>query len=83
MLWNLQGSLWGPPFAPMGSGAFAAAGKNQAAYQRDLSVWAANMKLQTSLDLRIDEADATAYTVAAAKSDDWGNNCYFGGPGGN
>jgi hypothetical protein len=73
----------GPPFAPMGSGAFATAGQNQAAYQRNLGVWAANTKLQTSLDLQIDEADAGAYTGSLGDSDSWGNYLYFGGPGGN
>jgi hypothetical protein len=73
----------GPPFAPMGSGAFAAAGQNQAAYQRNLGVWsAANATLQTSLDLQIDTADL-AYTVSLVASDPWGNYFYFGGPGGN
>ena len=48
----------GPPFAPMGSGAFSTAGQNQAAYQRSLGVWATNSTLQTSLDLQVDEADS-------------------------
>ena len=72
----------GPPFAPMGSGSFAAAGQNQAAYQRNLGVWAANANLQTSLNLQIDEADAEAYTVSLGDSDSWGAYIYFGGPGG-
>jgi hypothetical protein len=73
----------GPPFAPMGSGAFAAAGLNRAAYQRNLGVWSADAKLQTSLDLQIDSADAAAYTASSAASNSWGNYFYFGGPGGN
>lgn len=72
----------GPPFAPMGSGAFAAAGLNQAAYQRNLGVWTDDA-VQTSLDLQTDEADAEAYTASLATSDSWGNYFYFGGPGGN
>lgn len=71
----------GPPFAPMGSGAFAGAGQSKAAYQRNLGVWTVNGKLRTSLDLKIDDADVTAYTVATAASDAWGNYFYFGGPG--
>jgi hypothetical protein len=72
----------GPPFAAMGSGAFAAAGQAQAAYQRNLGVYAANASLQTSLDLQSDQADIAAYTIATASSDAWGNYFYFGGPGG-
>jgi hypothetical protein len=72
----------GPPFAPMGSGAPAAAGANKAAYQRNLGIWASNSTLQTSLDLQSDEADEAAYSVSPASSESWGNYFYFGGPGG-
>lgn len=73
----------GPPFAPMGSGAFAVTGQSQAAYQRNLGVFAANASLQTSLDLQTDQADPAAYTITTAASDAWGDYFYFGGPGGN
>jgi hypothetical protein len=73
----------GPPFAPMGSGAFAAAGPAQAAYQRNLGVSTVNAGLQTSLPLQTDQADPIAYTVAHATSAAWGEYIYFGGAGGN
>jgi len=73
----------GPPFAPMGSGAFSAAGSKQAAYQRNLGIWTAEGTLQNSLALHSEEADSASYTVSPANSSSWGNYFYFGGPGGN
>jgi hypothetical protein len=71
----------GPPFAPMGSGAFAADGYGKAAYQRNLGICAANASLVSSLDLDTDEASPADYTVSTGSSNDWGSYMYFGGPG--
>jgi hypothetical protein len=72
----------GPPFSPMGSGAFANAGQGLAAYQRNLGVRMVDGNLQNAVALQADEADPGAYTITTAKSDVWGDYFYYGGPGG-
>ena len=73
----------GPPFAPMGSGAFADAGYQNASYQRGLCVQDANGQLIERIPLQPNASISSLYTVSPGESDDsWGAYLFFGGPGG-
>jgi hypothetical protein len=67
-------------FPPMGSGAFAARGFKEAAYQRNVTYFDANRRKQQA-DLDPQQAWPSKYTVEVQNSADWGEYFFFGGPG--
>ena len=69
----------------MGSGQFAEAGWQQAAYQRGISVRDINGYLSNALSLTVSQPSPLCFdatTPAYDGSSDWTNYFYFGGPGG-
>ena len=72
----------GPPFPPMGSGAFAAGAYQKASYQRGLGILAADGSAVAPLNLLADDEHPNDFTVTAGSSDSWGYYMFFGGPGG-
>ena len=72
----------GPPYPPMGSGAFASAGYQKAAYQGDLCILARDGSAVSPLQLVSDDEQPQDYTIEAGSSDSLGFHNFFGGPGG-
>jgi hypothetical protein len=68
---------------PMGSGAFASAGLEHAAYFRNIFYYDPG-RASVPAQLNPVQASASCYTLnLAADPDPWNENFYFGGPGGN
>jgi hypothetical protein len=79
---NTSGST--AKFPPMGSGAFASAGYQYAAYQRQIFILGTSGTTQWS-SLAVSQPTPACYTVlftSASSGGDWGSYLYFGGPGG-
>ncbi|MBW8812588.1 MAG: neprosin family prolyl endopeptidase [Caulobacterales bacterium] len=68
-------------FPPMGSGAFAARGYKEAAYQRRISYFDTGRAARMA-DLAALQAWPAKYTIEVQRSPDWGEFFFFGGPGG-
>ena len=67
-------------FPPMGSGEFAAAGFQHAAYQRDIGYFVQGGGSQVA-GLLPGQLSPAQYTVAIGNAGNWGEYIYFGGPG--
>jgi hypothetical protein len=67
-------------YPPMGSGQFAAQGKGQAAYHRNIYLFPPGGGTQDA-DLQASQDWPQSYTIAVQSSNEWGEYFFFGGPG--
>ncbi|MGO8672818.1 MAG: neprosin family prolyl endopeptidase [Capsulimonadaceae bacterium] len=68
---------------PMGSGAFANAGPNVAAYHRDIYFFPAGAATAQPANLTPEQPSPSCFTIAVNSGPDpWNEYFYFGGPGG-
>jgi Neprosin/Neprosin activation peptide len=67
-------------YPPMGSGQFAAQGKGQAAYHRNIYFFPRGGGTQDA-DLEASQDWPQSYTIAVQSSNQWGKYFFFGGPG--